>query len=85
VFPQLTEQRRRELGKTARSKGEDAKVSIRNIRRKCTQVLDKLVKDGEVGEDDVTRAEKELQQITDRYTSQVDEMVKHKEAELLEV
>ncbi len=85
VFPQLTEQRRRELGKTARAKGEDAKVSIRNIRRKCTHVLDKLVKDGEVGEDEVTRAEKELQQITDRYTGQVDELVKHKEAELLEV
>ena len=85
VFPQLTEQRRRELGKTARSKGEDAKVSIRNIRRKCTHALDKLAKDGEVGEDDVTRAEKELQQLTDRYTAQVDELVKHKEAELLEV
>lgn len=85
VFPQLTEQRRRELGKTARSKGEDAKVSIRNIRRKCTHALDKMSKDGEVGEDEVTRAEKELQQITDRYTHQVDELVKHKEAELLEV
>ena len=85
IFPQLTEQRRRELGKTARAKGEDAKVSIRNIRRKCTHVLDRLVKDGEVGEDDVTRAEKELQQITDRYTGQVDDLVKNKEAELLEV
>jgi len=85
IFPQLTEQRRRELGKTARAKGEDAKVSIRNIRRKCTHALDKLAKDGEVGEDDVSRAEKELQQITDRYTAQVDELVKHKEAELLEV
>jgi ribosome recycling factor len=71
VFPQLTEQRRRELGKT--------------VRRKCTHALDKLAKDGEVGEDDVTRAEKELQQITDRYTTQVDELVRHKEAELLEV
>ena len=85
VFPQLTEQRRRELGKTARSKGEEAKVSIRNIRRKAKDTLDKMSKDGDVGEDDVTRAEKELQQITDRYTHQVDELVKHKEAELLEV
>ncbi|TKV60550.1 ribosome recycling factor [Nakamurella flava] len=85
VFPQLTEQRRRELGKTARAKGEDAKVSIRNIRRKAKETLDKLVKDGEVGEDDVTRAEKELQSTTDRYVGQVDELVKNKEAELLEV
>ncbi len=85
VFPQLTEDRRRELGKTARGKGEDARVSIRNIRRKAKETLDKLAKDGEVGEDDVARAEKELQSITDRYVASVDELVKHKEAELLEV
>jgi ribosome recycling factor len=85
VFPQLTEDRRRELGKTARGKGEDARVSIRNIRRKAKEVLDRLAKDGEVGEDDVARAEKELQSITDRYVASVDELVKHKEAELLEV
>jgi ribosome recycling factor len=87
LFPQLTEERRRELGKTARSKGEDAKVSIRNVRRKTKDSIDKLVKDkeSEVSEDDGARAEKELQTITDRYIVMVDEMVKHKEAELLEV
>jgi ribosome recycling factor len=85
VFPQLTEQRRRELGKTARGKGEDAKVSIRNIRRKAKDTLDKMSKDGDAGEDDVARAEKELQSLTDQYVAQVDELVKHKEAELLEV
>ncbi len=85
VFPQLTEERRRELGKSARSKGEDAKVSVRNIRRRAKDVLDKLVKDGEVGEDEVGRAEKELQSLTDQYVGQIDELVKHKEAELLEV
>ncbi|SDP30325.1 ribosome recycling factor [Nakamurella panacisegetis] len=85
IFPQLTEQRRRELGKTARAKGEDAKVSVRNIRRKAKEALDKMVKDGEAGEDDGARAEKELQSVTDRYVSQIDELVKHKEAELLEV
>lgn len=85
VFPQLTEQRRRELGKTARGKGEDAKVSIRNIRRKAKDALDKLQKDGDAGEDDIARAEKELQSLTDQYVAQVDELVKHKEAELLEV
>ncbi|HET8591205.1 MAG TPA: ribosome recycling factor [Nakamurella sp.] len=85
VFPQLTEERRRELGKVARSKGEDAKVAIRNVRRKAKEELDRMAKDGDVGEDDVTRAERELQAVTDRYTGQVDELVKNKEAELLEV
>jgi ribosome recycling factor len=85
VFPQLTEERRRELGKVARSKGEDAKVAIRNIRRHAKDALDKIGKDGEAGEDDVRRAEKELDETTARYVTTVDEIVKHKEAELLEV
>jgi ribosome recycling factor len=85
LFPQLTEERRRELGKVARSKGEDAKVSIRNIRRHAKDQLDKIAKDGEAGEDDVSRAQKELDETTARYVSTVDEAVKHKEAELLEV
>ncbi len=85
VFPQLTEERRRELGKVARTKGEEAKVSIRNVRRKAKEELDRMSKDGEAGEDEVARAEKELQVVTDRYTGQVDELVKNKEAELLEV
>jgi ribosome recycling factor len=85
VFPQLTEQRRRELGKTARGKGEDAKVSIRNIRRKAKDTLDKMSKDGDAGEDEVRRAEKELDDTTTKYVTQVDELLKHKEAELLEV
>ena len=85
VFPQLTEERRRELVKVAKSKGEDAKVSIRSIRRHAKDALDRLAKDGEVGEDAVRRAEGELDKTTGKYTSQVDEVVKHKEAELLEV
>ncbi|QFZ22731.1 ribosome recycling factor [Saccharothrix syringae] len=85
VIPQLSEERRREMVKVAKGKGEDAKVSIRNIRRKAKEELDRLVKDGEVGEDDGTRAEKELENVTHRYVAQVDELVKHKEAELLEV
>ncbi|MTD16704.1 ribosome recycling factor [Nakamurella sp. YIM 132087] len=85
VFPQLTEERRRDLGKTARSKGEDAKVTVRNARRKTKDSLDKLVKDGEAGEDDVARAEKELQSLTDKFVAAIDELVKNKEAELLEV
>jgi ribosome recycling factor len=85
VFPQLTEERRRELAKVARSKGEEAKVAIRSVRRHAKDVLDKLVKDGEVGEDDAHRAEGELDKTTGKYTAAVDEFVKAKEAELLEV
>ncbi len=85
VFPQLTEERRRELVKVAKGKGEDAKVAIRSIRRHAKDALDKLVKDGEVGEDDVHRAEAELDKLTGKYTSTVDEVVKAKEVELLEL
>jgi ribosome recycling factor len=85
VFPQLTEERRRELVKVAKHKGEEAKVSIRSIRRHAKDGLDKLIKDGETGEDDVHRAETELQKLTDSYTHRVDEAVKAKESELLEV
>ena len=85
VFPQLTEERRRELVKVARHKGEDAKVSIRNIRRHAKDTLDKMAKDGETGEDEVRRAEKELDETTSKYVAGVDDIVKHKETELLEV
>lgn len=83
--PQLSEERRREMVKIARSKAEDARISVRNIRRKSKDELDKLVKDGEVGEDEGSRAEKELQNLTDTHVNQIDELVKHKESELLEV
>src|SRR5690348_14181719 len=85
VFPQLTEERRRDLVKVAKSKGEDAKVSLRSVRRHAKDALDKLVKDGESGEDDVHRAEAELDKLTATYTGRVDEAVKAKETELLEV
>ncbi len=85
VLPALTEDRRKEYIKVARHKAEDARVSIRNVRRHAKDSLDKLARDGEVGEDDVARAEKELEKVTGRYVHQVDEILKHKEAELLEV
>ncbi|MGH4016901.1 MAG: ribosome recycling factor [Pseudonocardiaceae bacterium] len=85
VIPQLSEERRRDLVKVAHAKGEDAKVSIRNIRRKAKDELTRIARDGEAGEDDVTRAEKELEGTTHRYVGQIDDLVKHKEAELLEV
>ncbi|MDQ6659235.1 MAG: ribosome recycling factor [Actinomycetota bacterium] len=85
VFPQLTEDRRKELGKQARSKGEDARVAVRNIRRRAKEELDRISKDGEAGEDEVSRAEKDLQYTTDKFVATIDELVKNKEAELLEV
>lgn len=85
VFPELTEERRRDYIKVAKTKGEDAKVSIRSVRRKAKDAIDKLIKDGEVGEDEGRRAEKELDDTTAKYVAQVDELLKHKEAELLEV
>jgi ribosome recycling factor len=85
VFPDLTEERRREYIKTARTKAEDSRVSIRNVRRHAKDTLDKLIKNSEAGEDEVRRAERDLQELTDTYIGQVDELLKHKEAELLEV
>jgi ribosome recycling factor len=84
-LPQMTEERRREMIKVARTKAEEGRVAIRNVRRKAKEQLDRLVKDGEAGEDDGRRAEKELEDVTHRYVATVDELVKHKEAELLEV
>jgi ribosome recycling factor len=85
VFPQLTEERRKEFIKVARHKGEDAKVSIRNVRRHAKDALDRMVKDSEVGEDDARRAEKQLEDLTHKYVAGIDELLRHKEAELLEV
>ena len=85
VFPELSEERRREFVKIAHRKAEDGRVAIRNIRRHSKDTLDKLAKNGEVGEDDVRRAERELDDLTHNYVTQVDELLKHKEAELLEV
>jgi ribosome recycling factor len=84
-LPQMTEERRREMIKVARHKGEDSKVAIRNVRRKAKEELDRIVKDGEAGEDDGRRAEKELDDLTHKFVAHVDELLKHKEAELLEV
>ena len=85
VFPQLTEERRRDLIKVAKHKAEEGRVSIRNIRRHAKESLDKLARDGEVGEDDVARAEKELEKLTHTYVDHIDEALGSKEAELLEV
>ncbi len=85
AFPALTEERRRDMVKIARGKAEDAKVSIRAVRRHAKDSLDKMVKDGEVGEDEVNRAEKELEVTTGQYVARVDDLLRAKEIELLEV
>ena len=84
-LPQLTEERRKEYIKLARTKAEDAKISIRNIRRKAKEEIDHLVKDKKIGEDEGTRAEKELEIFTKKHVENVDAILKVKEAELLDV
>ncbi|MCB8958051.1 MAG: ribosome recycling factor [Nocardioides sp.] len=85
VFPELTEERRKEYTKVARHKAEEGRVAVRNLRRTAKQHLERLEKDGEVGKDDVTGAEKRLDGMTKKHTDTIDELLKHKEAELLEV
>lgn len=85
TIPQLTEERRRDMVKLAKSKGEDGKIAIRNVRRKGMDQLKKIHKDGDAGEDEVQAAEKELDKVTQKYVAAVDEVVQKKEAELIEV
>lgn len=85
VFPPLTEDRRKELVKVAKSKAEDARVSARNARRNARQELEKLEKDGEISKDDIERAEKEFDKATQEIVSEIDSMLTTKEAELMEV
>ena len=82
-LPELTADRRKEFVKIVRNKGEDAKVSVRNIRRKAKDELDALK--SEVGDDEVARAEKELEQITKTHVDAIDDALKRKETELLEI
>ncbi len=85
VFPQLTEERRKELVKLAHSRAEEGRVSVRAIRRHAKQDLERMKKDGKLSEDEERAAETQLQKLTDKYTSQVDENLKRKEAELSEI
>ena len=85
VLPVLTEERRKEYTKLARSKAEEGRVAIRNARRHAIDACKKMEKNKEVGEDDVTKAEKKLEEITKKHVEAIDELLKRKEAELLEV
>ena len=85
VMPQLTEERRKEYVKLSRHKAEEARVAVRNIRRHSIEAVHKLLKDKEIGEDDARGAEKQLDAATKKHIEAVDELLKAKEAELLEV
>ncbi|MFD7075090.1 ribosome recycling factor, partial [Nocardioides sp. NPDC057577] len=85
VFPELTEERRKEYIKLAKEKAEQGRISVRQVRQKAKQGLEKLEKDGEASKDDVTGAEKRLDGLTKKHTDAIDELLKSKEAELLEV
>ena len=85
ALPQLYEERRKDYIKVAKGKAEDSKVSIRNIRRAAKELMEKLEKDGDIGKDDLARGEKELEKVTSEHVLKIDELLKHKEAELLEV
>ncbi|MDN5604370.1 ribosome recycling factor [Rothia sp. HC945] len=85
VMPELTEERRKDYVRMVSGKAEDARVSVRNIRRTAKTSIEKAVKDGETGEDEGNRAEKELDAITKKHVEQIDDLLKRKEAELLEV
>lgn len=84
-LPPMTEERRREMIKVAKTKGEDAKIAIRNVRRKAKDEIGKFVKDGEASEDEGHSAEKELDDLTGRFVKNVDELMSSKESELLEI
>ena len=85
ILPALTQERRREYVKLAKHKGEEARVAVRNIRRRAKEELDRIAKEGQAGEDDVARAEKELEHLTKRHVDLIDDLMAHKERELLEV
>ncbi len=85
VLPELTEERRKEYIKLARTKAEEGRVSVRNIRRTAKQAMERAEKDGDVSQDDVSGAEKRLDGLTKKHTDAIDELLQHKEAELLEV
>ena len=85
VLPALTAERRKDFVKLAKSKAEDARISVRSVRRRAKEELDRIAKDGEAGEDEVARAEKELETLTKKHVELVDQLLASKESELLEV
>jgi ribosome recycling factor len=84
-FPPLTEERRKELVKQVHHRAEEGRVAVRNVRRHAKDEMEKLEREGGISEDELVRAEKELQKLTDRYVAEVDQIQSHKEQELMEV
>ena len=84
-FPPLTEERRRDLTRLARDRGEEGRVSVRNVRRHAKETLERLERDHSISEDDLKRAERELQRLTDQYVGEIDGILANKEKELMEV
>jgi ribosome recycling factor len=84
-IPQLTEERRRDLVKVVRRYAEEGKVAIRNVRRDVMKHLEELVRNGDVGDDEERRAEGQVQKLTDDHVQRIDDLLKHKEAEIMEV
>lgn len=85
VMPEMTEERRRDYIKLVGNKSEEARISVRNIRRTAKTAIDKFVKDGEIGEDEGARGEKDLDALTKKHIDHIDDLFKRKESELLEV
>ncbi len=85
AFPQLTAERRKELVKVVKNRAEEARVAVRNLRRTARHDLEAFQKEGELSEDDLDRAEKELEKITHEYVAEIDNLAAHKEKEMLEV
>ncbi|MEI8104929.1 MAG: ribosome recycling factor [Actinomycetes bacterium] len=85
AIPQLTEERRKEFVKIARTMAEEGRISVRNIRRDVMKHLEELVKNGDVGDDEERAAEARVQKITDEHVAKIDDLLKHKEAEIMEV
>jgi ribosome recycling factor len=85
AFPPLTEERRKDLIKVVHHRGEEGRVAVRNVRRHSKEELERLERDGTISEDDLVRAEKELQKLTDKHVADIDDVVAHKETELKEI
>ena len=85
VFPELTEERRKDLAKVVRTRAEEGRVAVRNVRRQARHDLEALQKDAEIGQDDLDRAEKELEKLTHEVIAEIDELLRHKEHELLAI
>ncbi|MGH2572806.1 MAG: ribosome recycling factor [Actinomycetota bacterium] len=85
AFPPLTEERRRDLTKLAKDRGEEGRVAVRNVRRHAKETLERLEREHAISEDELRRSERELQRLTDQFVGEIDDILEHKEKELMEV